>query len=299
MKGWCNDMNLKSGAIEGFEQFSQFRNLKEFNDHFEMWLVDLKRKFTKGELVGLKRLARFAAKVPGVSNAKIGTILKAIHEEYQDHGISRSTFKRMITKAKEFGLLTVHETERKNGSQSSNLYVFNRFPINEPPKPEKLNHHNKTINLSKTNNQEINKRKESLENHPSHHLQEKNMELDYTFVSNRVPKPFVQLVKCFFPHAKVIEEYWHMVQIAAYRNNRENEHEEMLETAMDSFRQMIRKMKLSKVNNPLAYFYGILDRKFNQNFYEELFEEVPLRDQKPVFHVNVDGKVLALDWLMY
>lgn len=57
----------------------------------------------------------------------------------------------MIQRAKEMGIITVHETERKNGSQSSNLYVFNRFPKNEPPKQEEMNHQYKTINLSKTN----------------------------------------------------------------------------------------------------------------------------------------------------
>ncbi|MGG1397308.1 hypothetical protein ABE288_05680 [Bacillus salipaludis] len=129
-------MNLKSGQIQRFAEYSQFENLKEFNNHMEMWLVEHKQEFTKGELVGLKRLVRFSAKIPGVCNAKIGTMLKAIHEEYHDHGISRSTFKRMIQKTSKLGILTVYETERKNGSQSSNLYIFNRFPQNEPPKQQ-------------------------------------------------------------------------------------------------------------------------------------------------------------------
>jgi N-acetylglutamate synthase-like GNAT family acetyltransferase len=94
----------------------------------------------------LKRLVRFSAKVPGVCNAKIGTLLKAINEDYQGNGISRSTFKRMTIKAKELGILTIHETERKNGSQSSNLYSFNRFPQSEPPKAEKLNYPKETNN---------------------------------------------------------------------------------------------------------------------------------------------------------
>jgi hypothetical protein len=89
-------MNLKSWRIEGFEAYSQFKSVKEFNTHIEMWLAVKKDAFSKGELVGLKRLVRFSAKVPGVCNAKIGTVLKAINEEYQGNGISRSTFKRMI-----------------------------------------------------------------------------------------------------------------------------------------------------------------------------------------------------------
>ncbi|WP_410894378.1 hypothetical protein [Neobacillus sp. 204] len=78
-----------------------------------MWLVEHKHDFSKGELVGLKRLVRFAAKLPGVCNAKIGTILKPIHEQYHDHGISRSIFKRTILKSKELGIITIFETERK------------------------------------------------------------------------------------------------------------------------------------------------------------------------------------------
>jgi hypothetical protein len=253
-------MNLKSGNVKGFEHFSQFSSLKVFNIHFEMWLLEYKKDFSKSELVGLKRLVRFAAKIPGVCNAKIGTILKAINEEYHDNGISRSTFKRMILKAKEIGILTTHETERKNGSQSSNLYVFNRFPSNEPPKEEKLNRLNKTINPSKTNNQKIKKRTETPP------------ELDHTFVSDRVPQDFVQLVKYFYSDAKTIEEYWKMAKIAAYRNICE-EKTEVLEIAIQSFKQLVNKIKTTKVKNPIAYFYGIADAKFQSFYYQELFEE--------------------------
>ncbi|WP_342431071.1 hypothetical protein [Neobacillus sp. FSL H8-0543] len=114
-----------------------------------------KHDFSKGELLGLKRLVRFAAKIPGICNAKIGTLLKAIHEEYKDNGISRSTFKRMIKIAEELGLITVHEKERKNGSQSSNHYVFLRFPVSEPPIQEIMNHPKETSNLSKTKNKRL------------------------------------------------------------------------------------------------------------------------------------------------
>ncbi|NWQ43410.1 hypothetical protein MLOOGBEN_22180 [Bacillus sp. EB106-08-02-XG196] len=198
-------MNLKSGRIEGFEEYSQFKSVKEFNTHVEMWLAVKKHEFSKGELVGLKRLLRFSAKVPGVCNAKIGTLLKAINEEYQGNGISRSTFKRMIIKAKDLGILTIYETERKNGSQSSNLYSFNRFPQCEPPKAKKLDQPIETNNLLKTNKQKNNKRNEAP------------IELDHTFVSDKVPQAFVQSVKYFFSDSKTIEEYWHMVQIATFR----------------------------------------------------------------------------------
>ncbi|MBT2682265.1 hypothetical protein [Bacillus sp. ISL-37] len=257
-------MTIKSGVIEGFEGYSQFSSLEEFNIHLEMWLAVHKHDFSKGELVGLKRLSRFAAKIPGVSNAKIGTVLKAIHEEYNELGISRSTFKRMIIKASNLGIFTVHETERKNGSQSSNLYVFNRFPNSEPPKKKKMNHLNKTILPSETKTIKNNKREESAL-HPAPE--------DHLFVSDRIPKPFVDLAKYFFPSAKSIEEFWKMTRITAYKNNLENETDTILSVSLDSFKQLVRKMKSNvAVKNPLAYYTGILNKKFQDLYFGELFE---------------------------
>lgn len=256
-KGWCRNMNFKSAGTESFKELSQFSSLDEFNSHIEMWMVAHKREFSKGELAGFKRLVRFTAKYPGVCNAKIATVLKAIHEDYNGQGISRSTFKRMIQKAIKLGIFCVYETERKNGSQSSNLYIFNRFQQNEPPKVEKVNHP-ETSNLSETNQNNITTRNDA--------------ELDYTYTNDSVPKPFVNLVKSFFQDAKTIEEYWKMTSIAAYQSNREKEQETVLELSIDSFKQMIRKTKLFKVHNPIAYYYGVLTKKMDELYFEELYE---------------------------
>jgi N-acetylglutamate synthase-like GNAT family acetyltransferase len=120
-------MNSKSSEMEQFESFSQFQSLTEFHQHMDKWLADYKQEFSKGELVGFKQLITFAAVIPGVSNEKIATILNAIHEQYHGHGISRATFKRMLGRAKKLDILTVYETERMNGSQDSNLYIFHHF----------------------------------------------------------------------------------------------------------------------------------------------------------------------------
>jgi N-acetylglutamate synthase-like GNAT family acetyltransferase len=277
-------MNLKSGRIEGFEQYSQFTSVKEFNTHMEMWLAVKKEDFSKGELVALKRLVRFSAKIPGVSNAKIGTVLKAINEDYQGNGISRSTFKRMTLKAKELGILSIYETERKNGSQSSNLYSFNRFPQSEPPKAEKLDHPKETINLLKTNNQKNTKRNEAP------------IELDHTYVSDKVPQAFVQVVKYFFSDAKTIEEYWRMVQIATFRFECDQNTEDVLTIAIQSFKQLIRKLKSTKqVVKPIAFFYGILTNKLKE-FYLEMLAEMKSGSQ-PFQLVLPSGETLSYDWL--
>ncbi|SDN57556.1 hypothetical protein [Bacillus sp. OK048] len=218
----------------------------------EMWLAVKKQAFSKGELVGLKRLVRFSAKVPGVSNAKIGTVLKAINEEYQGNGISRSTFKRMTLKAKELGILTIHETERKNGSQSSNLYSFNRFPQSEPPKAKKLDHPKETNNLLKTNNQESKKRNEAP------------IEIDHTFVSDKVPQAFVQLVRYFFSDAKTIEEYWHMVQIAAFRFDYEQNTEDVLAIAGETEKAGPSSLMMAAADGNKAAFSINMDITFDR-----------------------------------
>jgi hypothetical protein len=271
-------MTIKSAVIERFAEYSQFGSLKEFNNHFEMWMADKKRFFSKGELIGLKRLARFAAKVPGVANAKIGTVLKAIYEEYGEMGISRSTFKRMILKASEIGILTVYETARKNGSQSSNLYVFNRFPMNELPDGDQLSHQYKTIIPFETNIKKNNKREEKAAAEQSSEITvvkpvAEQAPEDHLFVSDRVPSDFVNLVKYFFPTAKSIEEFWRMSKVAAYRNNYEKDTDLLLSLSLDSFKQLVRKLKSKvEVKNPIAYFTGILNKKFQERYFEELYE---------------------------
>lgn len=282
-------MNIKSGVIEGFEVYSQFATLGEFNNHLEMWMVEHKKDFTKGELIGLKRLARFAAKIPGVANAKIGTVLKAIYEEYGEMGmISRSTFKRMILKASKLGIFTVYETERKDGSQSSNLYVFTRFPLSELPNEEKLDHHNKTIIPSKTNIKKIKKRgttpavngQAKIDKAVKAQTTDRTVSAksgivpeDHQFVSDRIPKPFVELVKYFFPQAKAIEEFWQMSKIAGYHCNYEHEADTLLTVSLDSFKQLVRKLKTAAtVKNPIAYYTGILNKKFQEVYFGELFE---------------------------
>ncbi|WP_175384386.1 hypothetical protein [Bacillus sp. FJAT-27225] len=54
-----------------------------------------------------------------------------------------------------------------------------------------------------------------------------------------------------------------MARIAAYRNNKENEPDTIIEMAINAFRQLIGKLKSNSfIGNPFAYYYGILENKF-------------------------------------
>jgi hypothetical protein len=190
----------------------------------------------------------------------------------------------MILKAKELGILTIYETERKNGSQSSNLCSFNRFLQNEPPKAKKLDQPIETNNLLKTNNQENTKRNEAP------------IELDHTFVSYKVPQAFVQSVKYFSSDAKMIEEYWHMVQIAAFRFECDQHTGDVLTIAIQSFKQLIRKLKSTKtVLKPIAFYYGILINKLKELYLNQVPENS--NGSKPFRYVPETGEVMYYDWL--
>jgi hypothetical protein len=290
---------MKQGNIENFRSLSQFKDITDFNNNIEQWMVDLKSKFTKSELVALKRLVRFSAKVFGVCNAKIGTLVSATHEN-NNVGISRSTFKRMVSKAKAFGLLVVSEMERKNGSQSSNLYVFNRYvsqvvsapvqvvPVEkeaentadvslnstiEPPKSENLNHP-KTSNLLETNKiKDINKRIENDNQNIIH-----NVQLGKEYINKNIPQEFVKLVTCFYGDFQTVEEFWKMVNIAKHKAGYEVADFDVLDVAKESIRETVKALKINKVKkNVFAFFYGTM-QKMLKKLYKEFYAPIQKRE---------------------
>lgn len=261
--------------IQSFKKYSQFKSLKDFNNNIEMFLAEHKKDFTKTEYMLFRRLTKYCANVKGVATASIKAILEGIKIKDCAAGASESTFHRMKRKAIKLGILEVRQTKRTNGSQSTNLWIFKRFvsdsttidtPKTEGEQVEQASQKEKdfrqltplkTSNSFKTNKQNnINKRIDTL---------------DYTYVSDYVPKEFRNLVKCFFDDARLIEEYWRMVRIDTYRiRNIWLDDEEILHTAIHSFKQMINKLKKGKVHNPIAYFKGVLNKQISKAYCPDL-----------------------------
>ncbi|HLT65380.1 MAG TPA: hypothetical protein VKZ80_03425 [Flavobacterium sp.] len=247
-------------SIRKFKKYSQFKSLKDFNNNMEQWLVDHKKLFTPSELIALKRLIRFSAKVHGIANAKINTLLDAIKEkDTNGYGVSRSTFKRMVKKAKKIGILKTKETVRKNGSQSSNLYIFQRFNTIEPPKTKdeqdggapaqqksvsQLNHP-KTSNIYKT----INNIKTTSE-------------MDHTYVPSFIDSSFVEAAKPFFS-AKEIYELWLRVLIAYKKSNIKVPLSEIIGTVNKALKETVFLHKQGKIKKTFeGYFYRLLESYF-------------------------------------
>ncbi|WP_026561107.1 hypothetical protein [Bacillus sp. J37] len=275
---------MKSGHINQYTNLSQFNCLKDFNNNIEQWMIDIKDQFTKGELIGLKRLIRYSAKLPGVCNAKIQTLVSATHEN-EIGGISRSTFKRMLSKAKELGLLVVHNTY-KNGKQAHSVYVFNRYVSNaeqassflnhiEPPKEEKLN---QQINYPSFETSNISNKRNNDSNYAMWHklsMISATLGIDASFTSNSVPKEFTSLAATYYSCPKTIEELYLVVkQVTRYYLHYTEQ--DKLELAIECFKQLIRNIKLGKrkVHNLFGYFNGIVNGVLDQRYFGELFEEV-------------------------
>lgn len=275
-------------SIENFKDYSQFITLKDFNNNIEAFLFDHKKAFTASELIAFKRLTKYAAKIVGVATASVKTILRAIDDKGNGYGISESTFHRMRRKAVKMGILSTVYTQRKDGSQSSNIWVFNRYlnkevtfcePSDTPTKSEvsgqtidssgiggvgekeQLTAH-KTTQEIKTNNN-INKRTEARDM--------KNVNLDSSFTSSRVPKEFRELSSAFYGSASTIEELWRVVSVSTYRTLYDKH--TVLDMAIDSFKQLIRQVKKGRVRKSIyALFYGIINRQLDHLFFEDLYE---------------------------
>jgi hypothetical protein len=259
---------LVAGRIENFKEYSKFSSIKEFNNTIEMFLAEHKKDFTKGELVAFKRLVRFAAKYAGVANAKIGTLLKTINEKLKGFGISRSTFERMLRKAKDLGILTIENTAKSKGGKGHNVYIFNTIDVlkkrkltycekQEKPcgsKEESTNLERETSNLLETSNiKRLNTRKD--------------VALDATFTASYVPKEFVQAVKPFFDYAAVIEDFWKSVFLDTKAISHLVEQETITYTAIHAFKQSIRGYKRGKVKtNLVRYFTGTFKKLMDQTY---------------------------------
>lgn len=108
----------------GYTKLSKFESLHDFNNSFEKMMLEVKSEFTKSEYIALNKLRKYAGSdVVGVAWAKMQKVVSATWADAI--GVSRSTFERMIRKAKKFNIITVKNEARSNGSTTHNVYVFN------------------------------------------------------------------------------------------------------------------------------------------------------------------------------
>ncbi|MGR9049223.1 hypothetical protein ACQ4XT_11390 [Halobacillus faecis] len=234
------------GKVEQFKSFSQFDSLKDFNNNIEQWLLEYKHDFTKKELVCLKRLYRFCSKVFGVSTISINKLLAAIEEKDQVK-VSEATFHRFKRKAIKLGLLSVHATKRVNDSQSSNVWIFNKYDT--PCETEKAIE-------QQTEKQEKTSPKTSKLFKTTKHKRERK-ELTHEYVSSNVPESLVNAIKSHFNDAETIYKVWHRLSIVCRKQSSETLKYDYIDEFVKTYREVIGRHKQNKIKGDwMGYLYS-------------------------------------------
>ncbi|GAE34997.1 hypothetical protein [Halalkalibacter akibai] len=255
---------MKSGHIKSFTHLSQFTSVKEFNESTKQVLQLYRDQFTKKEQTALLTLIQYSVKYFGICNARIDILVAAANSDKTS--LSRTTFERMLRKAKALDILSIHSTIReKKGGNSHNVYVFHRFDGAQSPKLTERSTSEKPFPPTtplKESKEEAKKIKAS-KNLKDKELRNSAVEsLDFTFVPSYVPKEFIKLVKPFFNRAKEICALWDRV-LMAHRNTKTTHTPSFfLPTITQAFKETVYQYKQNRIKTSfMQYFYGTL---FNQ-----------------------------------
>ncbi|TWI59916.1 hypothetical protein [Halalkalibacter nanhaiisediminis] len=265
---------MKSGHIEQFAHLSNFSSVKEFNQSIAIALDLHGYRFTKGERMAFEKLVQYSVKKLGVCNARICKLVQATQQ--QSGGISRSTFERMIRKAKKLGILTIHRTLRETGGYSHNVYVFNRF---DKPNSEQLTKRPSAKNPDETSPKHDKKNTEATlfktTQNQNHRIKTLDS-LDATFTPGYVPQPFVKAVKPFFNCAQEISHLWGRAAIAYHAKKFDSPIESFLPTIIQAFKETIYRYKQKQIQKSFTqYFYGTVAKMLSLIKQESLAKEQP------------------------
>ncbi|WNF37377.1 hypothetical protein RJD24_02635 [Bacillaceae bacterium IKA-2] len=249
---------MKSGHINQYSHLSEFTSIPQFNETVKQQLKKHSCQLTKGELLAFTMLTRFSVKKVGICNARICKLVAAAQSE--KGGISRSTFERMLRKANQLGILTIHHTTRKKGGYSHNVYVFHRFDGTQTQKlterPQPKNPAIASVQNPKTSDEAISFKTKIKDQE----LRPITIEtLDYTFVPSYVPSEFTRIVKSFFSRAKDICQFWDRA-LMVYRSLKfEEPIEYFLPIIIKAFKETVYHYKRKMIKTSfIAYYYGTL-----------------------------------------
>lgn len=294
---------LSNYAVQNqYDLLSKFESLKEFNNHFEQAMVLHKNTFTKSEYVALNKLRKFAANFFGVAWCKIQ---KAVAGTHQDNilGISRSTFERMLRKAKKLNLITVINQYKENKYQKHNVYVFNRLEELEVKEVRIVSKsttidvpENVKIDVPRTNNLSELKRKNNNTYQQADsvckaidHVIDLTKPMDEHTDYDKLKNLLMQ-----FTSDKKLAYKFHGIWIA---QTSKMIHKPDFELAMKATHATLRAMKTKNIKNPRGYFNnalsGMIDKWIEADLrrYEEDYEQAMMEDGFSLESYTVDAPV--------
>lgn len=283
---------MYNNQLEDIKKLQRFNSLDEFNESFYIAMKQHRDAFSKGELIALKTLKNWGAKVVGVVYAKIGTIIKdLIKRKGEMYVPSRSTFERAIRKAKKLGIIKTIETkqgstsERRRNLKGNNIFIFELFSDSEQLTERKDQKLTERENAETPHNQAVQTPQiegdTSLSNTSKNTLSSLRKKRDYTYVQSFVPKFLVNKLKPFYNSADIIEDcFLNAVHImdSYYKGGYEFVTKANFEAfASEAINALVRKeRKLSEygtsVRRPVGYFTNAFKQIVENAAMEELIE---------------------------
>ena len=283
---------MYNNQLEDIKKLQRFNSLEEFNESFYIAMKQHRDAFSKGELIALKTLKNWGAKVVGVVYAKIGTIISELIKQKGEMCVpSRSTFERAIRKAKKLGIIKTIETkqgstsERRRNLKGNNIFIFELFSDSEQLTERKGEQLTERENAETPHNQAVQTPKiegdTSLSNTSKNILSSLRKKRDYTYVQSFVPKFLVNKLKPFYNSADIIEDcFLNAVHImdSYYKGGYEFVTKANFEVfASEAINALVRKeRKLSEygtsVRRPVGYFTNAFKQIVENAAMEELIE---------------------------
>jgi hypothetical protein len=242
---------------ETFVNLSSFDSIEVLNQTVRQYKELYKDKLSKSTVSVLNHLHRFSALYKGCSFMCKNNIANALK-------MSRKTVIRACKALEDLGIIKQYEMKRKSDMrQTSNAIVIQPLVPQEETKTN-YNLSHQEDNYSSLKQKTINKRKQAdSPNEPT--------ELDHTFVNDQyAPSEFISLAKCFYSSFDMINSLWSKVKLAAFKNNMETDSDVMLNVGIIALKTTIGQLKRKKVKDVFAYFYRVLEAKFELCYFEQL-----------------------------
>lgn len=275
---------------ESYSHLSQFESVRDFNNNIEQFLADHKTDFTQSELIAFKRLVRLSCKVPGIATASKRYILQAINDMANGFGISESTFHRMKRKAIKLGALSVETTRRQNGSQSANVWHFNRWDncieqetIDTPRKDSKSKAEARPVNDHEINTDEeqLTPRQNwySIKTNKQQYIRtETSKPLDYSFIYDNQLNQFIETIKPFYSDYASVLEFVRSVHQNTSKYQDKVANHDVQALAIEAFKRTIAVEKEKRhtrhpINNVIGLFVKIFREIINREYTAAMFRD--------------------------
>ncbi|ERN53853.1 hypothetical protein [Alkalihalophilus marmarensis] len=213
-----------------YKQLSTFQTNHQFKNEVRQHLAFFTECFTPSERIALNQLIRTSIPHRGVAVSTVCKMLAAAHAS--GNAVSRSTFERMLVKAKKLGIITMHHTIRETGGYHHSIYIFQPFTSSE----KSSNQLTTPILLKKVN------------------------PVSQKTVHPSVPQEFTKATAPFAewePNLSV--KLWSIAEASFKRMKFMDAIENHLPLIIRAFKQVILKYKKQKIQSTIySYFYGTL-----------------------------------------